>query len=466
VQDDGDRIRESLLKRGYLDVEVGADLQGTLAHFDVRAGRAYVTRVSGLADPPDLSGVLRKSLYEEEALEKGRAELLETLFAKGHWRASVSATANDEGETRVLHFAVEPGPLLKLGGVTFPGAVALSQHQLLSAAGGPGALVRAPQQARAADPQGIRGDPLPGGACPAAARERAWRRARDRGRGGRRPAVAGQRGRLRGPEPSGVELRALSRLQPGMPYEEERALLSVDAIRDDYYRNGWANARVHASHEDRPDGISLTYHVSEGRRLTVGRIEITGLRGVRESFVRGNVDLKPGDPVDPARLGRIERRLLALTVFSRVSSRFSDEDPSQVTIEVQERARFGAGYDVRYSNVEKLAGVLDGELRNVFGRGVGLGARYQGSQTIDKLRGTLFVPSFPWKGDLQASVFRDREEDFGEGETDVTRLQRGFQLQESIQSRPERRSCSAIAIPARRSRRRCCPSPACRAWRR
>jgi translocation and assembly module TamA len=432
IQDDGDRIRAALLKRGYIDVEVGAEVDGTVARFDVRAGRRYEARVAGMPDPPDLGDVLRTALHEEEALDQGRARLLEELSRRGYWRATVSGKAVDEGPLRVLAFSVEPGAASRLAGADFPGAAALGQDDLLKAAGGAETLLAAPQQSREKILEAY------------AAIQ--YHRAKV---GAPRVIEAGGELRIEVPVEEGpqslitqvlfagstraeTELRPLSRLQPGVPLDEEKALLSVDAIRDDYYRHGWARARVHASHVNGPDGTLLTFHVEEGRRLTVGEIRVAGLRSVRESFVRGAIDLKPGDAVDPARLGRIERRLLALSVFARVASRFSEDEPSVVTFDVAERARFGAGYDVRYNTDEKFAGVLDGEVRNLFGRGLGLGARYQGSSSIDKRRGTFFLPSWPWRGDLHASVFRELEEDFGEGDTGVTRLQKGFQVQQSL----------------------------------
>ncbi|HLF94293.1 MAG TPA: translocation/assembly module TamB domain-containing protein, partial [Planctomycetota bacterium] len=239
VQDDGDRIRETLLKRGYIDVEVGADLEGTVATFDVRTGRPYVTRINGMSDPPDLAEVLRKSLYEEEAFEMGRTRILEELFEKGHWRGKVETTAKDEGQTRVLAFDVEPGPVLKLGTVTFPGARALTRDQLLAAAGGPGPLLSAPQEARTA----IRKE---------------YEKIHHLRAGVLAPNVVEESGKIdieveveegqrsfitqvvfEGSSRPEAELLALSRLRPGMPYDEEEALLSVDAIRNDYHRNGW-----------------------------------------------------------------------------------------------------------------------------------------------------------------------------------------------------------------------------------
>lgn len=444
VQDDGDRIRARFLDKGYLDVEVGADIDETVAVFNVRPGKPYVTRITGMDRPADLSKVMRQSLYEEEALEKGRERILEELFQRGFYRAKVTTSAMDANGTRVLAFQVEPGPVLKLGKVTFPGASGVSEKTLLEKAGGAGRLI--------ADPVGART------AIRKVYEERHYLHAqvevpKVREAGGEvtieMPVQEGEQAilaqvlfdRISRPE---SEILALSRLRVGLPYDEVEALASVDAIRNDYYRNGWATARVYGTHEDRREGVVFTYHVNEGKRLTIGAIQIVGLSRVNESFVRSNIKLKQGDPVDPIKIGEMERRLLALTVFSRVTSTHTEDDPSVITIDVQERARYAAGYEFRYNTPEKFSPILDGEVRNLFGRGLSIGARYRRSSVIDQWRGSLFIPSFLWRGDLYTSVFRENQNNFESGGVDcnvqpipdvcgVNQLERGFQLQESVQ---------------------------------
>ncbi len=444
VQDDGDRIRERFLDKGYLDVEVGADIEDTAAVFNVRPGRPYVARISGMNKPPALTAEMHKALYEEEALDKGRDRILADLFERGFFRAKVKTSAVDEGASRVLLFQVEPGPALKLGKVTFPGATAVSEKSLLAAAGGAGRLISDPGEARTdirkeyAEHHYLEAQveapkvTESGGVIDIEVKVQEGQQAT--------VAVVIFEGASR-PE---SELLALSKLRAGVPYDEVEALASVDAIRNDYYRKGWAAARVYATHEDRAEGIVFTYHVTEGKRLTIGRIEIVGLNRVNESFVRSNIKLRAGEPLDPIKVGEMERRLLQLTVFSRVSSTHTDDDPATITVDVQERARYAASYELRYNTPEKLAPIVDGEVRNLFGRGLSVGARYRRSSVIDQWRGSLFIPSFLWRGDLYTSVFREKEVNFGSAGVDcnveptpdvcgVTQLERGFQLQESVQ---------------------------------
>lgn len=443
IQDDGDRVREVFLRQGYIDVEVSAQLKETVAILEVRPGRRYVYRIEGMSKPPDLTETLHASLYEEEFLEKGEARLAQALFDQGHLRAKIDAKASDEGDTRVLHFAVDPGPVLKLDTISFPGASALDAAALINAAGGEAALLLSPEDARTGIQKAYKDLDFPKAAVSLPQVKEAQGRVTVEV-----PIAEGRRNLITAIVFEGAtrperELLALSLLRVGTPYDPLVSLASVDALRNDYYSKGYPGARVHATKQDVPEGIRVTYHVNEGQKLTVGRVDIVGLARVREGFVRSAIDIKPGDPVDPVKLGRMERRLLALSVFSRVTSRFSEEDPSVVTVEVQEKARYAAGYDLRYNTTEsQTAVVLDGEVRNLFGRGLGVGARYGVSQKIDEQRGTLFLPSILWRGDLTASVFRKTEDDFGvnpvtgDEDTDVNRLERGFQFQEAITVTP------------------------------
>jgi outer membrane protein insertion porin family len=180
--------------------------------------------------------------------------------------------------------------------------------------------------------------------------------------------------------------------------------------------------------------------VEEGEKSTVGPVRITGLRRTRESLVRRQVRLKPGDPLDPRRLGEIEKRLLDLGVFSRVVVTASDDEPAVVKIEVEEQGPLTATYDVRFSQEERTTGLVDLEVGNLAGIGLGVGGRYRVGRDIREARASLHLPSLGALGDTTASVFSTAE-DFlliHEGELGPvlpdTEEERGFQLQQTIHS--------------------------------
>ena len=116
VQQEAERLRARLRRRGHLDAEVAARVEGSAAVFVVEPGPLYRWRVEGMADPPTLDRVLASALFEADAMDQGRAWLLSVLGDRGYLRAAVEAATTDEDDRREIVFTVDPGPALRSGG--------------------------------------------------------------------------------------------------------------------------------------------------------------------------------------------------------------------------------------------------------------------------------------------------------------------------------------------------------------
>jgi translocation and assembly module TamA len=436
VQEDADRLRERLVQEGFVEAEVGARLEGAAAVFRIRSGPRFAWRVSGMEAPPDLTDEVRKALFEEDAIDRGTARLLRELRQRGHLRARVSTRTLDEGGERILDFEATPGPRLEAE-VRFPGAAALTETELLSAAGGaPGILTSTQDAARRI------------GAAYAARYFLAARVGKPQVKeSGEQvtivvPVTEGEPARIaslrfEGATRSTDELERVTGLAAGVPFSQAAVAAAVEDLRSDYLAHGYPGIRATAEVlRDRADA-AVVLHVVEGRRAVVGSVAIVGLHHVRESLVRRRIDLGPGEPLDPRRLAAVERRLMEMDTFSRVVVTASDDDPATVTVEVEENARVVAHYDLRYSNESKTTAVGDAEVRNLLGIGMTLGGRYEVGKDIRDARGSLFLPSVIGRGSLIGSLFR-LEEDLaavdlltGQPITNV-RVQRGFQLQQTV----------------------------------
>ncbi|HVR69263.1 MAG TPA: translocation/assembly module TamB domain-containing protein, partial [Vicinamibacteria bacterium] len=433
LQDDADRLRERLVERGYLESEVGGRFDGQVAVFAIRAGERYRWRVEGLSDPPDLTGVIHTSLFEEEALDRGRARLLAELRRRGHLRATVDARAvADEGRTLV--FEVEPGPVLRAQ-VSFPGASALSPSRLLEAAGGAGRLLSDPEAAvrdvvaayHAAWHLGAEVDP------PRVSEEA----------GGRVsiavPVREGPRARLtavrfEGATRDAAELARVAGLETGAAYEPGPAVAAADRLRGHYFGLGHASVRVSPRLDTRDTDVEVVFEIAEGEKVTVAGVALVGLRHARESLVRRHVPIRPGDPLDPRQVAELERRLLDLGLFTRAAATVSEDNPATVTVTLEEGDRVRAGYLASYNDDKGSRGELDGELRNLLGAGISAGARLSAGPDLRDARGFLTAPALLLPtGRLTASVFR-LEEDLpllpGEdGGPTFSRVQTGGQIQ-------------------------------------
>jgi outer membrane protein assembly factor BamA/autotransporter translocation and assembly factor TamB len=412
--EDADRIREYLVQQGYLEAVVDAQLEDDVARFQGILGPRYRWRVEGMTSPPDLTGEVRQALFEEEAIERGIDVLLDELRTRGHLRAEVDARVVSESGWRTIVFEARPGNVLRAE-VTFPGATALAAGDLLEAAGGPAALLTEERVAR----ERIR----------AAYREQHYLTtevgdvdAADDGGVVRItvPIDEGPRAVVTAVRFSGTtrpedELRPLAAIETGAPYDQLAATDAVRRLREHYLGLGYPAVRITPALVPAGADVEVDFRVAEGPRVVIGPVLIRGLRRTRESLVRAQIDLQEGQPLDPRRLAELERRLRDLGIFSRAVVTASDETPATITIELEEDARYGLAYDLRYEQDTGTSALVDGEMRNLAGRGMVLSSRVRGGGNVRELRfafhvPSLFLPQVGRVGDLTAAVFRREEQ--------------------------------------------------------
>ena len=441
LQNDSDLVREYLVREGYLEAIVEPALEGGVAIFHVRPGPKHSWRVEGMDNPPDIGQVILSSLFDEEAQERGRQFLLDELHRRGYLKAIVDTSEIIEGAGRTILFTVNQGPRLTVAELSFPGATVLSSSALEKAAGGVANLVSNPKDAE----RGIR----------AAYQERQYLTAeigptRVAEEGGQvrivvpvkegPPAVVSQV-RFEGATRPEEELRTLAAIEPGLPYDANTVSLAVQRLRDLYLRLGHPAVRIAPELTPSGSDLVLTLKIAEGEAVVVGPITISGLQRTRQELVRGQIDIKAGEPLDPRKLSNLERRLLDLGVFSRAVVAAEPGNPAPIKIEVEEAAPYKLTYDFRYNTQERASGLVDAEVGNLFGRGFNLGGRYRAGRRLRETRLSLHVPSLWRVGDLTASVFRIREQHLYASEVfpglptqplSATSVQRGFQLQQAL----------------------------------
>jgi outer membrane protein assembly complex protein YaeT len=401
-----DRLQKKLVEEGFLETVVETRLEGDTATFFIHPGAHYRWRVEGMEQRPDLTPVIQKALFEEEALDKGRDKLLEVLRARGHYRATVETRAVNEQDWRTLLFLVTPGPALALGGVHFPGAKAISEATLLQEAGGPGVILTAPKEAedRLKVAYRARQYLMAEISPPKVTEENGRLTIEVPVNEGPRAVISGVR--FEGATLDTVELTRVANVTAGSPYDDLEVSDAVLRVRDLYLKQGYAAVRVSPALEPVGPNLEVVFKVVEGVRSVVGPVEIKGLRRTNESVVRGQVWLTPGEPLDPRKLAETEQRLRNLGIFSRVVVSASAESAATIRIEVEEEARYALSYDLRYNTDEKASALVDAEIDNVLGWGINLGGRYRRGRFLNETRGSIHFPSFFLKGDLTGSLFR------------------------------------------------------------
>lgn len=440
--DDADRIQDRLVDMGFIEALADAHLHEEVAHFHVRTGPRYTWRVEGMENPPDLADEIRESLYEEEALERGRERVLLELRRRGHLRGEVKTAVLRPDGGRTLVFTAQPGPVLRVQDVVFPGAAAFSPDRLLEAAGGGATMVADPRQAQERVRQFYRQEHylVTKVQPPEIVEENGQLRIS-------MPVEEGPRARLKevrlvGSSLPPEELSPLITIEAGDDYDPLVAADTVLRLRDRYLELGYPSVRVSTSLVPAGPDLELLFQVSEGQHVVVGDIVIKGLRRTRESLVRRQINIQPGDVLDPRDLSTLERRLIDLGIFSRAVVIAGEGSPATITIELEEEQRYLVAYDLRYNPEEGGSGLIDVERSNLFGRGWAIGGRHRRGRGLDESRASFHIPSLFRGGDLTLSAFRLRDDRVTEREARAREfglpiaggrlLEMGYQAQQAL----------------------------------
>ncbi|HET7826516.1 MAG TPA: POTRA domain-containing protein, partial [Anaeromyxobacter sp.] len=180
---------------------------------------------------------------------------------------------------------------------------------------------------------------------------------------------------------SAPELAREARLAPGDPLAFDRVEETRAAIGRVYLARGHLYARVEAREDvDRARHLAaVRFVVSEGPRVRIGRIVVTGNHRTREDVVRRALVVAEGDVYDPEAVAKSQAALLRLGVFRAVALRVQDAEVPQetkdVAVELAERPWAALTQGVGFSIANGPRATLEWAQPNLLGRAVELGAR-------------------------------------------------------------------------------------------
>ncbi|HET8541161.1 MAG TPA: POTRA domain-containing protein, partial [Anaeromyxobacter sp.] len=433
LEADARRLRSALHTAGYRRARVGAPSvrlrEGAAqVEFPVEAGPRLAFVFRGNEEIP--SAVLRRELGFEEGQPVdvptvgGAAERLAAFYrARGWVAARVEPEEIRRGRELVVLFHVDEGRRYRLEQVAIEGTSHRSQRWVrdrlaaLLDEDAPEPDDSAYDEARAlafSIPGARPARPVPGALLPhetwdAAAWDRAAERLVDgyRAEGfleavylGSTVALDARRGTVRvalrfreGPRTtvesisfegtsavSIAELARRTRLAPGDPLAFERVEETRAAIQRAYLSRGHLYARVEAREDvDRERHVAaLRFVVSEGPRVRIGRIVVTGNRRTRESVVRRSLAVKEGEVYDPEAFAESQASLLRLGVFRSVALRVQDaevpHETKDVAVDVAERPRATLTQGVGFSIANGPRAFLEWNQPNLLGRALELSA--------------------------------------------------------------------------------------------
>jgi outer membrane protein insertion porin family len=163
----------------------------------------------------------------------------------------------------------------------------------------------------------------------------------------------------------------------GEPYSDTSIASDRNNILAMYYNQGFPEA--HFQEEVLPTGaanrVRLVYHVTEGPKIDVAKVLLSGYQHTRRGIIARQVEIKPGGPLRESDVVESQRRLYNLGVFNRVQiapQNPNGTDPDKVmVVDVQEGSRYTIGYGGGFE-VQKLAG---GSTTNPQGTTIGASPR-------------------------------------------------------------------------------------------
>ncbi len=145
------------------------------------------------------------------------------------------------------------------------------------------------------------------------------------------------------------------------PYSDANVASDRNNILAMYYDAGFPEARFQEEilPGDSATQKRLVYHVTEGTRVEVSQVLLTGYQFTRPGIILRQVQIHAAEPLRESQVVETQRQLYNLGVFNRVQIAPQNPDGTDpmkaVVVEAQEGSRYTIGYGFGFE-VQKLAG--------------------------------------------------------------------------------------------------------------
>ncbi len=146
----------------------------------------------------------------------------------------------------------------------------------------------------------------------------------------------------------------------------------VERLGSMYYDSGYIFATVNPIEKQaQGDTIDLHFLVTEGKAVTVNKIQIAGNTKTKEKVIRRELYVRPGDTFSRDMLIRSQREVFVLNYFSDVKPDVKpiDEEKVDVMVEVVEKSTDTANMSAGWSERDKIIGSIGVAMNNLFGNG-------------------------------------------------------------------------------------------------
>jgi outer membrane protein assembly factor BamA len=209
--------------------------------------------------------------------------------------------------------------------------------------------------------------------------------------------------------------RAALALPPATVFLPSALPKAVSRLRTAYFQAGFRSADVEATPSrtsERPGAVDLVVAVTEGPRSVLGEVAFDNRANANPGLVEAVTRLETGGALDAVALDRAQQRLYETGIFRSVlvdveplGDSASGDELVRAVVRLEERPRYRLRYGLQFGQgtIEDVTGAtysaepgvtLDLLRRNLFGRGVSIGAGGYVSRSQYRVRATASATTF------------------------------------------------------------------------
>ncbi len=186
-------------------------------------------------------------------------------------------------------------------------------------------------------------------------------------------------------------------LQPNAFYSVERLNDDIQTILVDLANKGRPYTTVsHDAVEVAPDVYNVTYTVTEGKPVTIGKIIFVGNIKTKEKVIRQNMRIKEGDAFSTQKLLQSQLNLRRLGIFNVVAVETlgltSLRDQVNVVVRVQEKKDKVLDFEIGYNTDLGISGKVVFNKLNFRGSGKNLNFKVQAGTQVNRAEANYIDP--------------------------------------------------------------------------
>ena len=320
-------------------------------------------------------------LYDARRLKDGIDAIKAEYARKGYSQCEVATRAETDAQanTAVIHLLVDEGPRMRVVQILVEGNVAFSDRRIRKLLKtkrrwlfGSGVYN---EQVVEEDLDRVRGFYRKHGYQDIAVTQQTYRDPSGRGMTVRLTVDEGLQHRVGNIALEGVqlfperEIRQALALKPGAVYSDEALQEDLRRIKQYYGDRGYIHTEVApvSDLDQATKRVNLTYRLTEHELVYVNRIDIQGNLHTRDTVVRREMRIYPGETFNGAKIRKSLDRLYNLGYFEEVNVETEPtetNDKEDLIVQVKESKTGSFSFGGGFSSVDRLVGLVEFEQRN------------------------------------------------------------------------------------------------------